>query len=231
MIIAPSIVTPVSFYRYQEQFVGFTEQDAAAIKDYTPQLFDRIPIIVEQVFDKLFQYQHLIKLFAKPQEGYSGPPPNDSDFDPTHPLISFRKKHFSKYLRTLFGGVYIPEDIALVMDQSARIHTAQFGSPEATCPPYEVAALMGYIATAFMDLAQQVQPTTEVRFGPAYMVRAIQKLLWIQNAFNSHIAAQIWPISKLDLEALRSILDSYRLARHVYSGVAESLFNRLPKEV
>lgn len=231
MILAPSIITPVSFYRYQEQFIGFTEKDAEAIKAHSLQLLDIVPSLVELIFDKLFQYQHLIRLFAKPQEGYVGPPPSDPEFDPSHPLIAFRKRHFAQYLRSIFGGTYVPEEMALVMDRAARIHTVQFGSPQASTPPYEVAALMGYLSTAFMDLDRRIPAVPVVATPPVLMVRGLQKLLWIQNAFNAHVASQVWPLNKLELEALHSILDSYRLARHVYSGVAENLFHRLPKEV
>lgn len=165
-------------FKYVANFIGFTDEDVAAIHAAAPLLAPAVPTLVDAVYDKLFEYDATKRHFVPRQSGYEGPvPDNISDLNPSHEMIQFRKGHLATYLKSL---VTRPYDSGMVqyLDRVGQIHTPKSGNANLDVPLVQMNALMGFVSDAIvstilgLDLGQESQART---------LRAFNKLLWLQN--------------------------------------------------
>ena len=184
----PRLESDLGFrFEYLAEFMGFSEDDVAAIHGAAPLLAPVVPALVDAVYDKLFGYSATKRHFVPRQSGYDGPvPDNIEDLDQSHEMIQFRKGHLATYLRSL---VTRPYDGSMVeyLDLVGRIHTPKAGSDKLDVPLVQMNALMGFVSDAIiatimgLDLDADTQTRT---------LRAFNKLLWLQNdLINRHYAA------------------------------------------
>jgi hypothetical protein len=164
--------------RYVSEFMGFGEDDIAAIHASASLLAPVVPALVDSVYDKLFSYDATKRHFVPRQSGYDGPVPGSLEsLVQDHEMIEFRKQHLTRYLVALVSRPYDGKMIGY-LDTVGKIHTPKAGSPSLDVPLVQMNSLMGFVADALMatilDLA--LDHETEVR-----TVRAFNKLLWLQN--------------------------------------------------
>ena len=90
-----------SAYRfgYLAEFIGFGQEDIAAIHGSAGQLASKVAGLVDAVYVKLFGYDATKRHFVPRQQGYEGPTPESIEaLTMDHPLIAFRKQHLGRYL-------------------------------------------------------------------------------------------------------------------------------------
>ena len=175
-------------FEYLAGFMGFTEEDIAAIHDSAGYLAPIVPNLVDAVYDKLIQYDATWRHFVPRQHGYEGElAENLESLQMDDEVIQFRKQHLANYLTAL---VTKPYDAKMVgyLDVVGSIHTPGKGNAEIDVPLVQMNALMGFVADAMvatilsLGLADEVQQKT---------LRAFNKLLWLQNdLINRHYAPQ-----------------------------------------
>jgi hypothetical protein len=175
----PRLETDTAYrFGYLCEFIGFGQEDIAAIHATAPLLGPLVPTLVDAVYDKLFSYDATKRHFVPRQSGYDGPVPEGIDaLTPDHPMIAFRKQHLGRYLTRLVTGSY---DAGMVqyLDMVGKIHTPEAGSADLDVPLVQMNALLGFVATALtatilsFNLDRQTESKTLLAFG---------KLLWIQN--------------------------------------------------
>jgi len=165
-------------FGYLTEFVGFGEDDVAAIHGAAERLAPQVPALVDAVYDKLFSYDATKRHFVPRQSGYEGAVPESIDsLDQNHEMIAFRKQHLARYLESL---VTRPYDAKMVqyLDMVGRIHTPKTGSAELDIPLVQMNALLGFVADA---LTQTIFGLGLDRESEIRTVRAFGKLLWLQN--------------------------------------------------
>jgi hypothetical protein len=165
-------------FGYLTRFIGFGEEDIAAIHKAAEYLAPVVPALVDAVYVKLFSYDATKRHFVPRQSGYEGEVPADIDsLTLDHELIRFRKQHLARYLKSL---VTKPYDAKMVqyLDFVGRIHTPRAGSPELNIPLVQMNALLGFVADA---LTQTIFDLKLDRETETRTVRAFCKLLWLQN--------------------------------------------------
>ncbi len=173
-------------FDYLAEFMGFTDDDVAAIHAAAPALAPVVPALVDAVYDKLFGYDATKRHFVPRQSGYDGTVPDDiQDLDQNHEMIKFRKGHLATYLKSL---VTRPYDGSLVeyLDLVGRIHTPKAGSAKLDVPLVQMNALMGFVSDAIVNtiMGLDLDRDTLTR-----TLRAFNKLLWLQNdLINRHYA-------------------------------------------
>ncbi|QDT36675.1 protoglobin family protein [Stratiformator vulcanicus] len=165
-------------FGYLAEFIGFGEDDVAAVHGAAPAVAPLVPSLVDAVYEKLFSYDATKRHFVPRQHGYEGDvPPSIEELTVDHPMIAFRKQHLGRYLQTLVTKPYDGK-MAEYLDMVGKIHTPKAGSQQLHVPLVQMNALMGFVADAFVATITGLglDRETEVR-----TLRAFNKLLWIQN--------------------------------------------------
>lgn len=174
-------------FEYLTEFMGFSPDDIDAIHASAEYLAPLVPALVDAVYDKLFSYDATKRHFMPKQAGYDGELPTDLEaLGHDHPQIKFRKNHLAAYLTKLVTAAY---DLGTVryLDMVGRIHTADAGNPSIVVPLVQMNALMGFVSDAVIATLQGVDAPRERKDA---MIRAFNKLLWLQNdLITRHYAA------------------------------------------
>ena len=163
---------------YVSEFMGFGEEDVAAIHGAASHLAPLVPVLVDVVYEKLFSYDATKRHFVPRQSGYNGPVPENIDaLTQDHEMIEFRKAHLARYLVALVTRAYDGKMINY-LDMVGKMHTPKAGSAELDVPLVQMNALLGFVSDALISviLGLGLDRETEV-----CTVRAFNKLLWLQN--------------------------------------------------
>ena len=165
-------------FGYMAEFMGFGEEDVAAIHASASPLAPLVPSLVDAVYDKLFTYDATKRHFVPRQHGYEGAVPEDlQSLSLDHEQIQFRKHHLGRYLTRLVTAAYDASHVSY-LDLVGKIHTPLAGSPRLDVPLVQMNALMGFVSDALLNtiLGLRLDRETEQR-----TLRAFNKLLWLQN--------------------------------------------------
>ena len=137
---------------YLKRFIGFTEDDEAALHAAAPIVAPLVPAIVDAVYEKLLSFDITAKSFVPKQTGYSGEvPTNLEDLTPTHPMIRFRKDFLGKYLVKLVTLNYQKPESWAYLDKVGLMHTGRAGFAHRISKPalrvdyIHCAILLGYV--------------------------------------------------------------------------------------
>ena len=175
-------------FAYLVEFMGFGEDDIAAIHGAAAKLAPLVPALVDAVYVKLFTYDATKRHFVPRQSGYEGDVPADmAHLELSHEMIEFRKQHLGRYLAAL---VTKPYDAKMVqyLDMVGKIHTPAAGSQELNVPLVQMNALLGFVADALNATIQGLALNLEAE---RRTIRAFSKLLWLQNdLINRHYVSE-----------------------------------------
>lgn len=165
-------------FGYLTEFMGFGEDDIAAIHGSAAHLAPIVPALVDAVYDKLFSYDATKRHFVPRQSGYEGDVPDSLDsLQMDHEMIEFRKQHLGRYLERLVTKPY-DGDMLKYLDLVGKMHTPKAGSKDLNVPLVQMNALMGFVSDALMatilGLGLDAETTSRT-------LRAFNKLLWLQN--------------------------------------------------
>jgi hypothetical protein len=165
-------------FRYLSEFMGFGEEDVAAIHGAAAVLAPLVPTLVNAVYEQLHRYDATWRHFLPRQTGYEGPVPKSlEDVTQDHEMINYRKEHLARYLTALVSRPYDGKMVAY-LDMVGKMHTPKAGAPELVVPLVQMNALLGFVADALANtiLSLKLERAQEVR-----TLRAFNKLLWLQN--------------------------------------------------
>lgn len=173
-------------FEYLAEFMGFGEEDIAAIHDSASLLAPIVPALVDAVYDKLAQYDATWRHFVPKQHGHDGPQAESVEtLQMSDDVIQFRKQHLGRYLEALVTRPYDGKMVGY-LNMVGAMHTPLSGSNRINVPLVQMNALMGFVADALiaticgLGLSAEAQTTT---------LRAFSKLLWLQNdLINRHYA-------------------------------------------
>ena len=165
-------------FGYVTEFMGFGEDDIAAIHGSAALLAPIVPALVDAVYDKLFSYDATKRHFVPRQSGFEGNVPESLDaLQMDHAMIEFRKQHLGRYLERLVTKPY-DGDMLNYLDLVGKMHTPKAGSKDLNVPLVQMNALMGFVADALLatilGLGLDAETTSRT-------LRAFNKLLWLQN--------------------------------------------------
>ena len=165
-------------FGYVTEFMGFGEDDIAAIHGSAAHLAPIVPALVDAVYDKLFSYDATKRHFVPRQSGYEGDIPEGLDaLQMDHAMIEFRKQHLGRYLERLVTKPY-DGNMLNYLDLVGKMHTPKAGSKDLNVPLVQMNALMGFVSDALLatilGLGLDAETTSRT-------LRAFNKLLWLQN--------------------------------------------------
>ncbi len=167
-------------YEYLCEFVGFGNDEITAIRNAIAQFAPRIPDLVSATYDKLLGYDATARHFLPRQHGFDGPLPDSLEELRSNPeQIQFRKEHLQRYLMNLIGNAF-NDKTPLYLDIVGKMHTPAAGNPEIDVPLVQMNALMGVLSDVIFDMIEQLELPANDKWR---LLRAWNKLLWIQNDF------------------------------------------------
>ena len=123
------------YFRYMTEFVGFTSEDAKAIRESGLVIEKHIPNIVSAFYENLLRYPPTRNLFLK----------NDGSID--HDYLQKRMHHLTNFWRRTASGVY-DEDYARYVDYVGRAHTSHGADPNIYIAERYVIGQVGFIQHA-----------------------------------------------------------------------------------
>ena len=165
-------------FAWLTDFMGFTNEDVAALHAAAPLLGPLVPGLVDAVYEKLFSWDATKRHFLVRQFGFDGAvPENLAELSQQHEMIQFRRAHLANYLVALVTRPY-DNKLVQLLDHVGRIHTPHAGNPRLSVPLVQMNALMGFVSDALLStvLSLSLERETEVR-----TLRAVNRLLWLQN--------------------------------------------------
>ncbi|CAO3656538.1 unnamed protein product [Mucor fragilis] len=168
-------------FEYVSKFMDFGAEDIKAIETVAGQVRPLVPVVVDAVYAKLFEFDVTKKHFVPKNEGFEGQAPTSlADLTLDHPQIKFRKDFLSKYLNKVLSGPY-DDRFLRYLDWVARIHTDTPDKKSKINVDYiHINALMGFVESTLAGglLSLNLDRETEAK-----ALLAFNKVLWIQNDY------------------------------------------------
>ncbi|MCL4860429.1 MAG: Rieske 2Fe-2S domain-containing protein [Caldilineaceae bacterium] len=153
------------YFRAMAEFVGFTEADAAAIKQSAPIIEQHMSEIVGSFYTHLLRYPPTRKFFLKP----------DGSIDQEY--LELRMRHLTNFWLRTATGVY-DDEYAQYLEYVGRAHTARGANPGIYIAARYVIGQVGFMQHAISTLLMRELRETD----PARMestVEAWDKLLMV----------------------------------------------------
>jgi hypothetical protein len=140
-----------------------------------------VPVVVDAVYTKLFEFDVTKKHFVPKNEGFDGAAPTSlEELTLDHPQIKFRKDFLGKYLYKVLSGPYDGRFLRY-LDWVAKIHTDTPEKKSKINVDYiHINALMGFVESTLAGGLLSLNLDREVE---AKALLAFNKLLWIQNDY------------------------------------------------
>jgi len=172
--------------QYLLDFIGFSEDDAAALHASRDIVAPLIPAIVDAVYEKLLSFDITAKSFLPRNTGYEGElPKRVTGLTLLHPQMQFRKDFLAGYLVKLVTMDYSKLSSWQYLDKVALMHTGKLAfAHRITKPALRVdythcAMLLGYVEDILVN-AVVTHPDLDLATKNS-VARAANKLIWIQN--------------------------------------------------
>ncbi len=126
------------YFRYMAEFVGFTQEDAEAIRETRLIIEKYIPELVGKFYTNLLSYPPTRKVFSK----------KDATVDQEY--LQLRMHHLTNFLRRTASGVY-DDEYASFVDYVGRAHTTHGADPKIYIPERYVIGQVGLIQHAISE--------------------------------------------------------------------------------
>lgn len=123
------------FFRYMAEYVGFTADDAALVRQTKPIIAKHLPAIVSDFYTHLLRYPLTRGLFLLP------------DGSVNQEYLSLRMRHLSNFWLRTAEGVY-DDEYAGYVDYVGRAHTSRGADPSIYIPERYVIGQVGMIQHA-----------------------------------------------------------------------------------
>jgi nitrite reductase/ring-hydroxylating ferredoxin subunit len=142
------------YFRYMSEFIGFTEEDAKAIRETGLVIEKYIPEIVAQFYTHLLRYLPTRKHFLRADGTV------DQDY------LQLRMHHLTNFWRKTASGVY-DDDYARYIDYVGRAHTSHGADPNIYIAERYVIGQVGFvqhaISQALTKELHEIDPELETR--------------------------------------------------------------------
>ncbi len=163
------------YFRYMSEFVGFTEEDAQAIRATRLIIEKYIPAIVGKFYAQLLSYPPTRKIFTK----------KDGSLDQEY--LQLRMHHLTNFWRRTASGVY-DNKYASFVDYVGRAHTHRGADPKIYIPERYVIGQVGLVQHAISEALhtelKDFDPELEVRASRAWNLLMMVILEMLARAYS-----------------------------------------------
>lgn len=185
------------YFRHMAQFVGFTDQDASAIKESQLVIEKYIPEIVGKFYDHLLRYPPTRRYFLK------------SDGSVDQEYLQFRMLHLTNFWRRTASGEY-DDEYARFVDKVGLAHTSRGADPKVYIPERYVIGQMGFVQHAISEALRkelhEIDPDLEARAARAWNLLLMVLLEMLSRAYSDeHEVEAGEPYIKVDTAQVRQL--------------------------
>jgi len=190
------------YFRHMAQFVGFTKEDAAAIKQSQLVIEKFIPEIVGKFYDHLLHYPPTRRYFLK----------TDGSLD--HEYLQFRMVHLTNFWRRTASGEY-DDEYASFLDKVGLAHTSRGADPKVYIPERYVIGQLGFVQHAIGESIRkelhEIDPELEARASKAWNLLLMVILEMLSRAYSEeHEVEGGEPFVSVDTAQVRQLaVDTY----------------------
>jgi hypothetical protein len=138
-------------FEYISKFVNFTHDDIAALNTLAKIVVPLIPVIVDSVYRKLFQYDITKNFFVLRNDGFDGQASEDKTFTLDSAQMTYRRDMLSGYLKRLLLQREWTDDFLQYLSKIGRMHTNKAGSRSINVDYIHINATLSYIETLIID--------------------------------------------------------------------------------
>ena len=169
------------YFRYMSEFVGFTQEDAEAIRETRLIIEKYIPQIVGKFYTQLLSYPPTRKIFLK----------KDGSLDQEY--LQLRMHHLTNFWRRTASGFY-DDNYASFVDYVGRAHTTHGADPKIYIPERYVIGQVGLVQHAISEALHtelhEVYPELEVRASRAWNLLLMVILEMLARAYSDEHAVE-----------------------------------------
>ncbi|CAF1018078.1 unnamed protein product [Didymodactylos carnosus] len=167
-------------FDYVAKFIRWSNDDIAVLNSLEPIVSPLLPVVVDAVYKKLFQFDVTKRFFFKRNEGFEGNLPSSlNDLTLNSEQIQFRKDMLSRYLTRVITTKVWDDSFLQYLSRVGKIHTNNGGSKSINVPYIHVNALLGYVEHILIDAVWGVENVDNKTKKAAIL--SINKFFWIQN--------------------------------------------------
>jgi nitrite reductase/ring-hydroxylating ferredoxin subunit/hemoglobin-like flavoprotein len=185
------------YFRYMAEFVGFTPDDAATIRQTRPIIEKHLPDIVSKFYTHLLRYPPTRKVFLK----------KDGSVDQEY--VELRMRHLTNFwLRTASGE--FDDNYARYVDYVGRAHTSHGADPHIYIAERYVIGQVGFVQHAISDVIarelRESNPDLEFRAVEAWDKLMMVLLELLSRAYGNEREAETFdPLVAVDQAAVAQL--------------------------
>jgi nitrite reductase/ring-hydroxylating ferredoxin subunit len=184
------------YFRYMVDFVGFTPEDARAIKESGLVIEKHLPQIVSEFYTHLLRYPPTRKHFLKP----------DGSID--HDYLQKRMYHLTNFWRRTASGEY-DDEYARYIDYVGKAHTSHGADPSIYIAERYVIGQVGFIQHAVSEALHSelhaYDPDLEKRATRGWNLLLMVILEMLARAYNDAHEGDSGPLMKINHESMTQL--------------------------
>ncbi|CAF1435790.1 unnamed protein product [Adineta steineri] len=138
-------------FDYFSKFINFTSEDIIALNTLASSVLPLIPVIVDSVYRKLFQYDVTKEYFIVNNDKYDGTLTNNENISLESTQMIFRKDMLSGYLKRLLLQREWTNEFLEYLSRIGRMHTNQLGSSSINVEYLHINTTLTYIENLFIE--------------------------------------------------------------------------------
>lgn len=190
------------YLRYMSEFVGFRDDDVAAVRETRFIVEKYLPKMIGEFYALLLRYPPTRKYFLK----------KDGTIDQEY--LQLRMHHQNNFWRRVAAGVY-DDEFASFVDYVGKAHTSHGADPHLYIPERYVIGMVGFVQHSLSEALHtelnEVDPDLESRAVRAWNLLCMVLLEVLSRAYgNEHMAETYEAPSELqDNAVLQLALETY----------------------
>ncbi|CAF4012181.1 unnamed protein product [Rotaria sordida] len=166
-------------FEYISKFINFTNDDIKALNTLATIALPLIPVIVDAVYRKLFQFDITKQFFVLRNDGFDGLPKNNESLALDSPQMIYRRDMLSDFLKRLLLQREWTDDFLQYLSRIGQMHTNKIESGSINVDYIHLNATLTYIETLIIDSVWTIE-TIDNKTKKEIII-AINKAFRIQN--------------------------------------------------
>ncbi|CAF2956193.1 unnamed protein product [Rotaria sp. Silwood2] len=167
-------------FDYVSKFLNFTQNDITLLNSLAPIIFPRIPVLVDNVYRKLFSYDITKDYFLIRNQGFENfAATKDNNLTLDSAQMTYRKDMLSMYLKRILTQTEWNDGFLQYLSQIGQIHASKNGAASINVDYIHINIVFGYIEHLLVDTLWYTETIDEKTKHD--MIMAVNKLFWIQN--------------------------------------------------
>lgn len=139
-------------FEYLSKFINLTDVDINAMNILSNIIVPVIPVIVDSVYRKLFQYDLTKHFFVLRNDGFDGQSDNHDMLTLDSTQMTYRRDMLSGFLKRLFLQRQWTDDFLQYLSRIGRLHTNKAGSESINVDFIHINATFTYIEVLIMEI-------------------------------------------------------------------------------